>query len=893
MQCPSCAAVVPSESRFCLTCGRPLGTPSELATMAAAPEAAAVAGPHVRRLASSDSVPVGGFTPGIILADRYRIIGLLGRGGMGEVYRADDLKLGQPVALKFLPRALAGDPVRRERFFAEVRITRQLSHPNICRVYDIAEVNGQHFLSMEYIDGEDLASLLPRIGYLSNEKALDIARQLVAGLAAAHERGVLHRDLKPANVMIDGRGRVRITDFGLAVAATDEVQAAEMSGTPAYMAPEQLAGKGATVRSDLYALGLVLYELYTGKRAFNAPTLADLREQKERATPTAPSELRPGIDPVVERVIARCLERDPRQRPASAAQLAASLPGGDPLAAAIAAGETPSPEMVAASGGQGQLRPIVGVSLLVIAATASVLLVAMMALSSLPRRVPFNLPPAVLANEARQILNTIGYPEPPGDSAFGLDYDREYIASVGQVSNGPRRWEKLDSRAILLWYRQSARPLEHKEFMNRPTVTLTPVDPPLQYSGDALLFVDTEGRLRRLEVLAPQEIAADAVHRDVDWSVLFKAAGLEIANWRAIEPRWNPLHYGDARASWEGTLPPFEVPARIEAAAYRGVPVWFDIVLPSTKPSREPGSVPSAPAPETFGVLVLVTFTVGAAFFARRNLRMGRGDRRGAPRARQCGPGHSRVDAYRAPRRDAVGAVLCLLERERHPDLVESLLAWIRGDRAVRPPPVAAGAGFLGTSVGGGLARSARRTRHRNRVYGRSVGRLSWTDGVFCTGLARLPGTLARYSRTLCRERPARISGVGHQWRLHRRHQRAPRLSVFPFRPAHPPPKHVACRRRRGAGAHASPVGKNARRIRAMDLLAFRARRKHCPAFRVDSIRIPRTGSSRLCVRRTHLVSPDVRGVILVRGIRLRRSRGCRSARVVRLQDVAWRPPAV
>jgi serine/threonine-protein kinase len=353
MHCPSCAAVVPTESRFCLTCGQPLGTPSDLATIAAAPGAMAVVGPHVRGLASSDSVPVGGFTPGTILADRYRIIGLLGRGGMGEVYRADDLKLGQPVALKFLPRALAGDPVRRERFFAEVRITRQLSHPNICRVYDIAEVNGQHFLSMEYIDGEDLASLLQRIGYLSNVKALDIARQLIAGVAAAHERGVLHRDLKPANVMIDGRGRVRITDFGLAVAVTDEAQAAEMSGTPAYMAPEQLAGKGASVRSDLYALGLILYEIYTGKQAFTAPNLGELRAQEDTQTAIAPSELQAGIDPIVERVIMRCLERDPRQRPASAALLAALLPGGDPLAAAIAAGETPSPELVAASGSAG------------------------------------------------------------------------------------------------------------------------------------------------------------------------------------------------------------------------------------------------------------------------------------------------------------------------------------------------------------------------------------------------------------------------------------------------------------------------------------------------------------------------------------------------------------
>jgi serine/threonine protein kinase len=129
---------------------------------------------------------------------------------------------------------------------------------------------------------------MKRIGHLSNEKALDIARQLVAGLSVAHERGVLHRDLKPANIMLDGHGRVRITDFGLAIAAEDESQAEEIAGTPAYMAPEQLAGKGATVRSDIYALGLILYEIYTGKEAFSAKTLAEMREQKETQTPRAP-----------------------------------------------------------------------------------------------------------------------------------------------------------------------------------------------------------------------------------------------------------------------------------------------------------------------------------------------------------------------------------------------------------------------------------------------------------------------------------------------------------------------------------------------------------------------------------------------------------------------------
>src|SRR5499427_9264018 len=420
MQCPSCAAENQAGNRFCGSCGQVIGSASELATSPAALGAGpVVAAVRVARRGTSDSVPVGGFTPGAILADRYRIIGLLGRGGMGEVYRADDLKLGQPVALKFLPRALASDPVRRERFFAEVRITRQLAHPNICRVYDIAEVNGQHFLSMEFIDGEDLASLLKRIGYLPNEKALDIARQLLSGLTAAHERGVLHRDLKPSNIMIDGHGRVRITDFGLAIATTDEEQpVGDVSGTPAYMAPEQLAGKGATVRSDIYALGLVLYEILSGKKAFTSLTIAALREEKEQSTPTAPSELRAGIDPSVERLVMRCLERDPRQRPASVAQLAAALPGGDPLAAAIAAGETPSPELIAASGLKEGLRPAIAFALIGVFVVGSVAVVAMNRRTMLIQRIAPGKPPDVLVERAREIIRKAGSVDEPADSAF-------------------------------------------------------------------------------------------------------------------------------------------------------------------------------------------------------------------------------------------------------------------------------------------------------------------------------------------------------------------------------------------------------------------------------------------------------------------------------------------
>jgi serine/threonine protein kinase len=282
--------------------------------------------------ASSKNMDEGRFPPGTVLAQRYRIVSLLGRGGMGEVYRANDLLLGQTVALKFLPAPVTSDEATLARFRNEVRIARQVSHPNVCRVYDIGEAEGAIYLSMEYIDGEDLASLLRRIGRLPQDKALEIARQLCAGLAAAHDKGVVHRDLKPGNIMLDGQGQLRITDFGLA-GLTGEAKDIR-SGTPGYMAPEQRSGKEVTARSDIYALGVVLHEAFTGKRPSADSTHSDLA-------------------PEVDRVIRRCLVEDPGRRPASALQVAAALPGGDPVAAALAAGETPSPEMVAASGETG------------------------------------------------------------------------------------------------------------------------------------------------------------------------------------------------------------------------------------------------------------------------------------------------------------------------------------------------------------------------------------------------------------------------------------------------------------------------------------------------------------------------------------------------------------
>src|SRR6187200_1435164 len=347
--CPSCSADIAESAVFCPRCSAPTPWGSDVTHLHETPSTTPTRRKTVISsgwLTSTEAIDHGRFAPGSIFDERYRIIGRLGKGGMGEVYRADDLKLAQPVALKFLSEDVDSDPARLTQLHTEVRMARQVSHPNVCRVYDAGEYEGHTFLSMEYVDGEDLASLIRRIGRFPQDKAVELARQICAGLAAAHDRGVVHRDLKPANIMLDGSGRIRIADFGLAGAAGETVRA----GTPAYMAPEQLAGGEVTPRSDIYALGLVLYELFTGRRALDAATMAELIAKREQADITLPTDIVRDLDAGIERVIMRCLEPEPARRPASALAVAAALPGGDPLAAALAAGETPSPEMVAAAG---------------------------------------------------------------------------------------------------------------------------------------------------------------------------------------------------------------------------------------------------------------------------------------------------------------------------------------------------------------------------------------------------------------------------------------------------------------------------------------------------------------------------------------------------------------
>jgi tetratricopeptide (TPR) repeat protein len=253
------------------------------------------------------------FATGDVFAGRYRMIARLGRGGMGDVWHADDLVLETPVALKLIHST----PQGRERSLNEVRLARQITHPAVCRVFDVGEAEGTVFYSMELVRGEDLASLLRRVGRLPSEKVADIARQLCAGLAAAHAQGVLHRDLKPANVLIDEEGLVRITDFGIAIPRSD-ARLHMLTGTPGYMAPEQRTDAGPlTERTDLYALGLVLYECLVGNDAFS---------RADRHRFPRPSTLVLNVNPALERAIMRALAVDPHDRPSSALDMAAALP---------------------------------------------------------------------------------------------------------------------------------------------------------------------------------------------------------------------------------------------------------------------------------------------------------------------------------------------------------------------------------------------------------------------------------------------------------------------------------------------------------------------------------------------------------------------------------------
>ena len=586
--------------------------------------------------ASSQAALRGRFAPGAVLAGRYRIVALLGKGGMGEVYRADDLTLDQQVALKFLPAGTSEQALAR--FRGEVRIARQVSHPNVCRVYDLGEFDGVSFLSMEYVDGEDLASLLRRIGRLPPDKALEISRKLCAGLAAAHEKGVLHRDLKPSNVMLNSRGEVLLTDFGLAGIA-GEIEGAEIrNGTPAYAAPEQLAGEEVSVRSDIYSLGLVLYEVFTGKVPFESDSIAGLIRARTESAPPSLSSLVRDLDPTVERVVLRCLQPKAANRPASALAVAAALPGGDPLAAALAAGETPSPEMVAAAGeGQG-LSPRIALPLFAAVCVLIGVWFGLMRQHSTLREIAPPYSADVLAQKARDAIQRAGYPAAPVDDTGAFEWNSDYLGYAEKHDRPAAQWSRVlagQPAPLLFWYRESQSPLSILSFHDN---WLTPGlvsedDPPPIESGMASVALDFRGRLVEFHAV-PDQRMEPAPHASAapDYTALFAAAGLDPSKLTPAEPLWNWLESSDSRAAWTGVWPGSDRPLRVEAAALRGKPVAFALMGPWTEPSRVPAPPDSGAQQTVNAIMIAITAItlICAPLLARHNLKQQRGDLRGA-----------------------------------------------------------------------------------------------------------------------------------------------------------------------------------------------------------------------------------------------------------------------
>jgi len=623
MNCPRCSAQVAEESKFCPECGQPFSREPE-------PTAFTVQAPA--EPAAPETTIHGRFVPGQRIGDRFRIVSLLGRGGMGEVYRADDLQLGQSVALKFLPPRVGADPVALERFKREVRTARQVTHPNVCRIHDLGQVEGQAFLSMEFLDGEDLSQVLKRLGRPTKEKALEITRQLCLGLAAAHEVGVIHRDLKPANIMIDGRGKVRIMDFGIAGLEEEVRGEGKLAGTPAYMAPELFQGGTPSVRTDIYALGLVLYETYTGKKAYEAEELRRLQNLHETATPTTPSSLVADMDPVVELVILRCLQKDPSERPGSVYAVLSALPGADPLAAMVAAGQTPSPELVAQSGEVGGLRPRTAVACL-----ASIVVMGVaMAWMFQPRFAALGDSPERLALKAEEILTELGYEQLPRYSAAGFATRSDLLQAMCAGGNTPSAEDVAARGALFYWARWSPQPLVPAS-LHYPYPGLE--DPPQSWPGSVTARLGMDGRLLALDVVpkvaeAETRPAVDAP----DWTVLLTAAGLDPATLTALEPPARSAGTSEVTAAWEGSLP--KVPAQelsFHARANAGRPVHFSMVQASEQPD-EAGSIGSTDIEPSRSAVywdwhwafVIIVPLVAAGVLSWRNLRLGRGDQRGA-----------------------------------------------------------------------------------------------------------------------------------------------------------------------------------------------------------------------------------------------------------------------
>ncbi|TET67100.1 MAG: serine/threonine protein kinase, partial [Candidatus Aminicenantes bacterium] len=309
MKCPKCHFDNPSDSKFCKECGTQIIPLKEI--------------PVTETL----ETPKEELTTGSTFAGRYQIIEELGKGGMGKVYKVFDKEVNAKIALKLIKPEIAADKKTIERFRNELKTARDISHKNICRMYDLNKEEGSYYITMEYVEGQDLKSLVRQTGQLAMPTTISIAKQVCEGLSEAHKLGTVHRDLKPSNIMIDREGNARIMDFGIArsLKAKGITGAGVMIGTPEYMSPEQVEAKDVEQRSDIYSLGIILYEMTTGRLPFQADTPFAVGVMQKSETPENPKEFNPQITDDLSHVILKCLEKEKEKRYQSAGEIRSEL----------------------------------------------------------------------------------------------------------------------------------------------------------------------------------------------------------------------------------------------------------------------------------------------------------------------------------------------------------------------------------------------------------------------------------------------------------------------------------------------------------------------------------------------------------------------------------------
>jgi serine/threonine protein kinase/Tfp pilus assembly protein PilF len=300
MKCPKCQADNPETQQFCGDCGTKLGPPEDIAAS----------------LTKTIEAPIEELTTGSTFAKRYQIIEELGKGGMGRVYKALDKEVNEKIALKLIKPEIATDKKTIDRFRNELKLARKIGHKNVCRMYDLNREEGAYYITMEYVSGEDLKSFIRRSGMLSIGKSITIAKQICEGLSEAHRLGVVHRDLKPQNIMIDSDGNVRIMDFGIARSLKTKgiTGSGIMIGTPEYMSPEQVEGKDVDQRSDVYSLGVIMYEMVTGQVPFAGETTLSVAVKHKTEAPPDPIEINDQVSKDLSRIILKCMEKEKGKR---------------------------------------------------------------------------------------------------------------------------------------------------------------------------------------------------------------------------------------------------------------------------------------------------------------------------------------------------------------------------------------------------------------------------------------------------------------------------------------------------------------------------------------------------------------------------------------------------